>query len=404
MDERILKFRVGVMVLAAVIVGGILVLLFGDTRTLARGSYAIHMHFSDAPGVSEGTPVRKSGILIGRVTSVRFAEQGGVNVEAKIDGNVKLYRSEVPQVSGSLLGGDVVIQFVRRPRNTPTEPVPAAPGKLTADGTPSVLTAAVDPEKAPPPPSGPVQGPDEEVQPEEYIEGMVAPNAFQVLSDMQGDLGQAIQSLSGAGTEVSKLAGNINKLLESNDEQINRIVNKTEGALDTFQRALASVDDMIGDKEVRDSIKSMLKDMPALLTDSRATITTIRTTVESVDRNLRNMEGLTGPLGERGEGIVTRVDEAVTRLDDLLGILSDFGRKLNSGEGSLGMLMRNPELYQNLNSAAKNIEQVSRELKPIVSDVRVFSDRIARHPELLGVRGAIQKSPGTKWPAAQLGQ
>jgi len=233
---------------------------------------------------------------------------------------------------------------------------------------------------------------------------MVAPNAFQVLSDMQGDLGQAIQSLSGAGTEVSKLAGNINKLLESNDEQINRIVNKTEGALDTFQRALASVDDMIGDPEVRDSIKSMLKDMPALLTDSRATISTIRTTVESVDRNLRNMEGLTGPLGERGEGIVTRVDEAVTRLDDLLGILSDFGRKLNSGEGSLGMLMRNPELYQNLNSAAKNIEQVSRELKPIVSDVRVFSDRIARHPELLGVRGAIQKSPGTKWPAAQLGQ
>jgi hypothetical protein len=28
----------------------------------------------------------------------------------------------------------------------------------------------------------------------------------------------------------------------------------------------------------------------------------------------------------------------------------------------------------------------------------VFSDRIARNPEILGVRGAIQKSPGTKWP------
>jgi hypothetical protein len=32
----------------------------------------------------------------------------------------------------------------------------------------------------------------------------------------------------------------------------------------------------------------------------------------------------------------------------------------------------------------------------VVRDARVFSDKIARHPELLGVRGAIQRNPGTK--------
>ena len=114
MDERVVKFRVGVMVLSTMIIAGILVLLFGDARSLVRGSYTIYIHFTDAPGVTEGTPVRKSGILIGRVHKVEFAKQGGVIVEAKIDGNVKLYRNEVPQVTGSLLGGDVVIQFVRR--------------------------------------------------------------------------------------------------------------------------------------------------------------------------------------------------------------------------------------------------------------------------------------------------
>ena len=79
-----------------------------------------------------------------------------------------------------------------------------------------------------------------------------------------------------------------------------------------------------------------------------------------------------------------------------MGELSDFGRKLNSGEGSLGELMRSPELYQHLNAAACNIEKITCELRPILADVRVFSDKIARHPELLGIRGAIQKSPGTK--------
>ena len=35
-------------------------------------------------------------------------------------------------------------------------------------------------------------------------------------------------------------------------------------------------------------------------------------------------------------------------------------------------------------------------LPPIVNDARVFTDKIARHPEVLGVRGAIKKSPGIK--------
>ena len=58
--------------------------------------------------------------------------------------------------------------------------------------------------------------------------------------------------------------------------------------------------------------------------------------------------------------------------------------------------MRDPDLYQNLNKAAQNIAQLSCELRPIVADARVFSDKIARHPELLGVSGALQRSAGTK--------
>ena len=68
--------------------------------------------------------MRKNGILIGRVKKVSFAPQGGVNVEVQIDANVELRRGEVPQVSGSLLGGDVVIQFVLPPAAMPP---PAAP-------------------------------------------------------------------------------------------------------------------------------------------------------------------------------------------------------------------------------------------------------------------------------------
>ena len=101
MDERVVKFRVGVMVISTAIIAGILVLLFSDVSSMVSGSYTIHIHFDDAPGVTEGTPVRKSGILIGRVRRVDFAPQGGVNVTVEINNGVELFRNEVPQVTGS---------------------------------------------------------------------------------------------------------------------------------------------------------------------------------------------------------------------------------------------------------------------------------------------------------------
>jgi phospholipid/cholesterol/gamma-HCH transport system substrate-binding protein len=393
MDERVIKFRVGVMVISTLFIAGILVLLFGDTPSLVRDDYTIYLHFDDAPGVTEGTPIRKSGILIGRVRSVRFAKNGGVDVEARIFRGVKLYHSEVPEVSGSLLGGDVVIQFVKRPQDVPVEPSPPPSALYSSDE--QTLTAQVDP-----PAKLPAPGPDQEVQPGEYIEGIVAPNAFQVISNMQGDLNQAIKALANAGNEVSKLAGNVNKVLESNDEQINRIIAETEKAVATFQQAMTNVNDIIGDEKVRANLKQMAESLPQLLEDSRSAVNSIRTTVEGVDRNMRNLEGFTGPLGERGERMVERIDRSVGQLDELLGIMSDFGRKLNSGQGSLGRLMNDPELYNSLVASAKNVQCVTQELKPIISDVRIFTDRIARHPELLGVRGAIKGSPGNKWPVS----
>ena len=47
-------------------------------------------------------------------------------------------------------------------------------------------------------------------------------------------------------------------------------------------------------------------------------------------------------------------------------------------------------------AAATNVEQITNDLKPIVADARVFTDKIARHPEVLGVRGAIKPSSGIK--------
>jgi phospholipid/cholesterol/gamma-HCH transport system substrate-binding protein len=401
MDERVVKFRVGVMVIATLLLAGILVVLFSDTGSLVRGRYTVIIHFDEAPGVTEGTPVRKSGILIGRVSKVDFAEQGGVNVTVEINDGVELRRSEVPQVSGSLLGGDVVIQFVQRPRppsTTPPAETQSPPPGEPNDVPPESRTGAGQPpaNQGAAAPKTPVPSSDELIKPGDYIQGTVAPSPVQVITNLQDNLAVAVDSLSHAGSEVGKVAASINKMLEGNEDQINQIIANTDKTLQSFQRALANVEDVIGDPEVRENLRRSIDELPQLLSDTRAAMNTVRTTVESVDRNMRNLEGFTGPLGERGEQMVDRVDRTIARMDGLLAELSEFGKKLNSGEGSLGRILRDPDLYQNLNKAAQNLARLTCELQPVVADARVFADKIARHPELLGVRGAIQRSPGTK--------
>ena len=126
MDERVVQFRVGVVVLATAIITAILVLLFGEAPTLVRGQYTIKIKLPRAPGIAVDTPVRKSGILIGRVHEVGFTEDGQVQVTARINDDIQLRRSERCRVKGSLLG-DAVLEF------TPTDD-PVLAKQLIKDG------------------------------------------------------------------------------------------------------------------------------------------------------------------------------------------------------------------------------------------------------------------------------
>ena len=355
MNDRTVQFRVGVMVLATAIIAGILIVLFGDLPSLVQGNYPIRMRFLDARGVSTGTPVRKNGILVGRVTGVTLDERGGVMVMADIDSHVPLYRDEQPRISGSLLG-DAEISLV--------------PGRVVP--------------------------PRASLQPDDVLEGVVVRDPIEAFSTLEPKLSTALDSLVAASETVSKLATTIDRTLLGDDARFDKLISKTEKALDDFSLAMTGVNDVIGDDTARRRMKESIDMLPDVLGDLRTAVKGIGATVDSADRNLRNLEGFTRPLGERGEQIVTRLDSTIGRLDEVLLQASGFVKSLNESNGTLGRLVRDPQLYEELSATVSNVNRISRELRPIINDVRVFSDKIARHPESLGVRGALDRRPGLK--------
>jgi phospholipid/cholesterol/gamma-HCH transport system substrate-binding protein len=354
MDERVLQFRVGVMVVVTALLGAILVVLFDQVPWFQR-TYEISMKFPQAPGVSVNTPVRKSGLLIGRVTDVQL-DDGGVLVRAAMQGDIPIPRTNLP-VARSSLFGDSDIEFVPS-------------GKEQAD-TP--LLAAGD-----------------------QLQGTTAVDPLQVVSNIEQRLSTAIDSVAKTSGDIGELARSTNSLIKSNEDQIRSIISKADSALSSFEKTSRSVNSLLDDPKVQEDLRRALVEMPKVLETARATFEDLRKTVGSADRNLQNMEKFTAPLAGRGEQFAARIEAGITNLDKVLSELATFGQTLNNPDGSLGRLINDPALYQNLNEAAENVACLTQQLRPILNDVRVFSDKIARHPEQLGVRGAIERNNGTK--------
>ena len=108
-----MQFRVGVVFLATLLITGILLVLFGKLPSFVGRYYTIQIRFSDAAGVTKDTPVRKSGILIGRVTDVQLIDADSkVLVTAKIQSDKKIYRNEDCLHHPRTCCGDTAISFI----------------------------------------------------------------------------------------------------------------------------------------------------------------------------------------------------------------------------------------------------------------------------------------------------
>jgi phospholipid/cholesterol/gamma-HCH transport system substrate-binding protein len=149
----------------------------------------------------------------------------------------------------------------------------------------------------------------------------------------------------------------------------------------------------------RDRLKQALNELPDAVHEARITMQEFRVVLESANKNFRNLEGFTEPLGQRGNQIANSIVEAAEGLDKLVEEFTVLSQALNSREGTLGQLIHNRQLYENLNRLVHNANQVVLQvnditlgLRPVVNDARIFMDKVAREPGRV-VTGGLNPSP-----------
>lgn len=362
MNERTLQFRVGLFVILAVGIAGALIVQFGEVQKYWKKTYAIAVHFDEAQGTHPGCPVRMNGVHIGEVREVILDDkEPGVLVILDIHEDRRIRKDARPLLSRALFG-DAAIEF--------------SGGNST-----------------------------EFLPPNKRLHGEAPADPMKAVEKLEHTVSDTLASFEQTSREWRKVGENVNSLVETERGNLNDVIERAALALDTLTKTmetasqtLTSANRILDDPEMQNNLKKTVATLPKMAEETKLTITAARTSIQKMSENLDKLSAVTDPLAAQSQSLVGHLDRSLNELESLLTELNSVAKAVNKSDGTLRKFAEDPDLYNNLNRSASSLSLLLQNIEPIMADVRIFSDKVARHPELLGIRGALSGSTGVKSP------
>lgn len=189
-------------------------------------------------------------------------------------------------------------------------------------------------------------------------------SSAEIVSDLMGNVKVNLLLANNPRERVSPgeiIEGGINDGAMGKMKDLVPVIEKMLPKLDSI---LASVNALLADPAVANSLHNVETVSSNLTVSTRELNTMLAELNKSIpglvrraDNVMANAETLTGNLN--------RVDvaETMTKVNAALDNVEQFTRSLNSNEGSLGLLMRDPSLYYNLNTTVKSADSLLIDLK-----------------------------------------
>lgn len=395
MDEQGYRFGVGVLVVASLVIAVILVLFFGAAPNFFAERYQVTIRFEAAPGVETDTPVRKSGVQIGRVKSVKLLNEDGVDLTLELDGEHAIKARELPRIgTGSIITGDAVVEFIPATQESLLarfDGTGGSPQDGVLDGNEQLLSEAI-------------------LKNGDFLSGgRVAADPLEALLTMQDSMGTTLASIATASDQVTALAMDVRQMIGGGNGELRRIAAQTEETIQNFNRTLNSIESLFADPNIKRTLEVIATRLPILIDDAELVMTQTKDTLEAfegvgraAEETMQNVTEFTAPLGKQGEQIVTDVMSTIKNLDSLLadlkrvsGTVNQVANRINNGQGTFAKLVDDDQLYYTLVNTLQNVETLTRRLQPVVEDARIFSDKVSRDPSsLIDIKGALLRRPG----------
>jgi phospholipid/cholesterol/gamma-HCH transport system substrate-binding protein len=443
MTERSMRLWIGLFVLIALVLLSTLIVTFGSLPALFKRANVYRIRFADAPGIAQGTPVRRSGVRIGEVTDITLDDETGVvHVIVDIEKRYTVRRNEDPTLITGLFGTDSSIDFIPKPEEPgqpPPDRSPVPPGtELIGFRTVSVATLLNRASEVVPTTQETLNDMRKSMQSLEKMTPLMQ-ETLKEYRDLAKNTRAAIPELNKTNAEIQKLVRATNEafpdlkktaddigatariwgrvgertnvLLESNRDELDRGIKELSKGIERFNDLQRRVATVLSDENVKSlstTIKNtrdasehfpgMSRNADKLLEESRGTLRRLDTTLQQAEQVMTSVQQVTRPLSDRGGTIVRNLDETLDKLNRTLGDVRALLQAVGESNGTVSLLLKDPSLYNHLDDAVLMVVKTLPRLDRILKDVETFADKLARHPESIGLGGVVRPGSGLKEP------
>jgi phospholipid/cholesterol/gamma-HCH transport system substrate-binding protein len=407
MTDRAMRFRIGIFVLAALLLLAMLITIFGSFPSLFKRHTSYIVTFQDAPGIAPGTPVRRSGVRIGEVSRIELNDE--VRVHILIESPHRIRHMDQPTLVVGILGGDTSIDFIPRQEGEAADRSFVEPDEvLVGARMANINTLLTQASQVVPTTQEALDQMRKSIQRFERLTPQME-EALKEYTRLAQSINKTIPDIQRTNAEIEtsvrtwgRLGENVNNLVVT---QQDKLIKTLDNLNDTIQR-IASVFNDENQRNINviirnvrtssDNLDDLVKNTNDVLKETQKTVKIIGESVSKADEALQNLNKATRPFADRGETISRSLDETTDRLNRVLGDVQSLLRVVGEKDGTFNRLISDPSLYNNIDAAACQLGRMMTRVDRILKDMEVFADKLARHPELIGAGGIVRPSSGLK--------
>ncbi len=314
-----------------------LMVLFGEWGFGARDRYNLYLVLDDATGVTGASRITLNGVRVGILDDMENMgdPREGVRLALKIDPEVRIPR-DVQIVLERGLVGEATLAM----RTGPLEPGQPAPGFL---------------------------GRDEEIR-------IDASSMFDEIRDeITLALEQRLDSLSAAADSFDELSRTLTEVSRKAEDMFEaRTPEEVDAGLgpanltSTVARldaSLASAQAWLDDEELR-------ADADQAISKAADVIDQVSEAVTDWSSAARTLEARAEQVGQDSVAALQEFAQATRSANEVMADVRAITAGIQRGEGTVGMLIQNPDLYRSLNDAAIRLEKALTEAQLMIEKYR----------------------------------
>jgi phospholipid/cholesterol/gamma-HCH transport system substrate-binding protein len=172
-------------------------------------------------------------------------------------------------------------------------------------------------------------------------------------SNVEKNLMEAVQPVQKKAEliigKMDSILTSVNSILNPDfQKNVNKSFNSIAGTLASLEGTSKKVDGLVGTESKR---------IAAILANAESISGNLRNNNEKINAILSNINKITDQVA--AANFKQTIDNANKAVADLQGIVT----KVNDGKGTLGLLVNDTKMYDNLNNASKNLDNLIIDLK-----------------------------------------